>query len=133
MSRSLCALQGVLLCFLAARPGLAQDTPVRVCGLDSGCLCVLELLSYVSKALVADDTQNEARRLFHRAESLQRAGKLEEARIAYQNVHLISPTSIYGQKAMERIHAIETMFRNFSHSRSPLDFTIQLGTVDDHF
>ena len=73
------------------------------------------------------EPEQQARSLFVQAEQFERAGKVEEAYVLYQQVHLVSPTSTHGQQAMERIHLIETEYRSTSRQ-----LTIPLGTVEAH-
>jgi hypothetical protein len=49
-----------------------------------------------------------ARRIFHVGERCLRKGDLDMAANCYQEVHLLTPTSRYGQIAMERLSEIES-------------------------
>jgi hypothetical protein len=52
--------------------------------------------------------REEARALFMLGERCRRGGDLRMAYGFYQETHLVCPDCYYGQKAIERMHAIET-------------------------
>lgn len=67
-----------------------------------------------------------AKQLFNDAEVCARKGQLEQARLLYQQTHLLAPTSKVGLKAIDRLQDIEERMRDASEESSepplgPLD------------
>ena len=60
--------------------------------------------------------------LFERAEQYRRQGDLKKAKVAYQELHIIAPTSAEGRTAMERLRQIENPPRSsneFAEEQEP--------------
>ena len=53
----------------------------------------------------------QAQRLFEVAERLRRSGNYEKARVTYQQVHLLTPTSRLGRLAIDRLQEVEERMR----------------------
>lgn len=62
------------------------------------------------QGLTANDLQ--AQRLFETAERLRRGSKHDQARRLYQQVHLLTPTTLHGRMAIVRLGEMEERLRN---------------------
>jgi hypothetical protein len=58
-----------------------------------------------------------AQRVFEMAERSRRAGDYEKARVGYQRVHLLTPTSVFGRMAIVRIEEMEERMRETSEEQ----------------
>ena len=59
----------------------------------------------------AEAQNKQARQLFEAAERARRAGDYERARVTYQQVHLLTPTSRLGRLAIDRLQEVEERMR----------------------
>ena len=63
-----------------------------------------------SQGVMANDVQ--ALRLFETAERLRRGSKYDQARTLYQQVHLLTPTTLHGRMAIVRLGEMEERLRD---------------------
>lgn len=59
-----------------------------------------------------------AQRMFRDAEDCARRGQLEKARLLYQQVHVLAPTSSIGRKAIDRLQQVEERMRDSAEESS---------------
>jgi hypothetical protein len=59
-----------------------------------------------------------ANQLFRDGENCERLGQLEQARLCFQQAHLLAPTSKLGRKAIDRLQQIEERMRDASEESS---------------
>ncbi|MEI7686501.1 MAG: hypothetical protein WCL32_15890 [Planctomycetota bacterium] len=57
--------------------------------------------------------------IFQRAERHRQLGQLTDARRAYEEVHLLSPTSRVGREAIQRMRDLETPGNDFTEEQEP--------------
>jgi hypothetical protein len=67
----------------------------------------------------ADPRDQQARQAYETAEQARRAGDYAKARISYQQVHLLAPTSRLGRSAIDRITEMEQRLRDASEEAEP--------------
>lgn len=68
-------------------------------------------LFFLPMRSAVETPDKEARRLFDDAEKCRRSGDYEKARMEFQRVHLLTPTSPVGRSAIDRIIEIEERMR----------------------
>lgn len=88
-------------------------------------LPVDQRINLAGDALPGDDNQpttpdsERAVEIFERAERHRKSGQLFDARRAYEEVHLMSPTSRVGRAAIQRLRDLETPGNDFSEEQEP--------------
>ena len=107
-----------------------NDPPAMI---DAVCPSVLpalleQILAQAGNALAqpqqpATVQEKMAQRMFRDAEDCARRGHLEKARLLYQQVHLLAPTSNIGRKAIDRLQQVEERSARFRRGieRSAID------------
>ena len=72
-----------------------------------------------SEIRTASNDEKKAKEAFSRAEHYSQMGQLREARHAYQETHLLAPTSAVGKKAIERLREIDNPGNDFFEEQEP--------------
>jgi hypothetical protein len=68
---------------------------------------------------------------FRRAETHRENGRMADARRGYQETHLLAPTSIVGQRAIERLREIDNSGNDFFEEQEPPLSRTSLRPVND--